>query len=114
MRPDVGFFEILGPDQDRSQAFYRDLFDWAVKPNPDQDGYAMVSTSQAAGIPGGIGEHPSPLTRVYVRAQALTDAIHRAEALGGRLVQEPRDLPGGQGSVAIIADPACVEIGLWQ
>jgi uncharacterized protein len=38
----VVFFEIISPDHERAQVFYRDLFDWQVAADPQMGGYALV------------------------------------------------------------------------
>jgi predicted enzyme related to lactoylglutathione lyase len=45
----VAFFEVVSPDLERAQAFYRELFDWQIAADPAMGGYGLVDT--------GTGEH---------------------------------------------------------
>ncbi|HKT05496.1 MAG TPA: VOC family protein [Rugosimonospora sp.] len=114
----VAFFEILSPDHERAQAFYRDLFGWAVAADPQMGGYGLVDTGAGEhAITGGIGpssETDRPGVKIYIRVDDLGAFLDRAEALGGKRVQPPTPLPGDFGRIAILADPDGNLVGLWE
>jgi predicted enzyme related to lactoylglutathione lyase len=72
----VDWFEVLGSDAGRSQAFYRELFGWEVP----EGAYAQVT----AGIGGGIGAGgEARWATVYASVPDVEACLARAEELGG-------------------------------
>ena len=72
----VDWFEVLGSDAGRSQAFYRELFGWEVPGGA----YGQVT----AGIGGGIGAGgEARWATVYASVPDVEACLARAEALGG-------------------------------
>ncbi len=114
----VAFFEILSPDHERAQAFYRDLFDWQVAADPQMGGYGLVDTGAGEhAVGGGIGpvdESGGAGVKIYVRVDDLDAYLDRAEKLGGRSLVPPMDLPGDFGRIAVFADPDGNQVGLWS
>jgi hypothetical protein len=113
----VAFFEVVSPDHERAQKFYRELFDWQVAADPELGGYGLVDTGAGEGaIGGGIGPATEPGeagVKIYVRVDDLDAYLDRAEKLGGRRLVPPTDLPGDYGRFAIFADPDGNPVGLW-
>jgi predicted enzyme related to lactoylglutathione lyase len=113
----VAFFEVTSADHERAQKFYAELFSWRVAADPEMGGYGLVDTGAGEGaVGGGIGPSSQPGdtgVRIYVRVDDLDAYLDRAEALGGRRLVEPMDLPGGFGRIAIFADPDGNQVGLW-
>lgn len=113
----VAFFEVISPDHERAQAFYRELFGWRVAADPAMGGYALVDTGAGTdAVGGGIG--PSSQAgdagvKIYVRVDDLDTYLDRAEALGGKRLVPPTDLPGDFGRFAIVTDPDGNQVGLW-
>jgi len=112
VRP-VVFFEIGGKDPDRLREFYREIFGWKIdEPNPM--GISMIEHG-IGGPPEGVGG--AIMTRaegrvvVYVQVLDPLETLAKAEALGGRRVTEPFDVPDGP-TVAEMADPEGNVIGL--
>ena len=114
----VAWFEITSQDPARLVTFYRELFDWTIADGPGS-GYSLVDTGAGAeAIGGGIGatqgpDDPGGVT-VYMRVDDLQAALDRAEALGGKPLVPPTDLPDGYGRFALFADPDGHTIGLWS
>ena len=78
----VDWFEVLGSDAGRSQAFYRELFGWEVPGGA----YGQVT----AGIGGGIGAGgDNRWATVYASVGDVEATLARAEALGGARVYGP-------------------------
>ena len=116
MAPTVAFFEVISPDHQQAQRFYADLFGWTIAADPAMGGYGLVQTDDADGPIGGIG--PSSQSgdggvKVYVRVDDLDAYLDRAEALGGKRLVPPTDLPGDFGRFAIFTDPDGNQVGLW-
>ena len=99
----VVHWEIEALDAGRLRAFYGTLFNWEVG-----DGPIMA-------IPAGIGgPEPGPAGHIrqsdrsgvtlYVQVRDLAASLARADELGGTVVAEPFDVPGGP-TLAAIVDP---------
>jgi uncharacterized protein len=112
----VAFFEVVSPDHERAQQFYRELFGWQVAADPAMGGYGLVDTGAGEGaIGGGIGpsESGEAGVKIYMRVDDLDAYLDRAEKLGGRRLVPPTDLPGDFGRFAVFADPDGNQVGLW-
>jgi uncharacterized protein len=112
----VAFFDITSSDPARISGFYTQLFDWTVSDGPG--GYSMVDTGNGEGaVAGGIGGTQGPDDKtgitLYVRVDDLAAYLAKAEKLGAKTVMPPVELPGGYGSIAVIADPDGNPFGLW-
>ncbi|MFC9982399.1 VOC family protein [Gordonia sp. NPDC127522] len=113
----VAFFEITSHDPTRLTAFYRDLFGWTIDDSSGPE-YSLVDTGAGDGaVSGGIGAVSEPGgtggVSVYMRVDDLQASLDRAEALGGKELVPPTDLPDGYGRFAMFADPDGNSIGLW-
>src|SRR3974377_2575580 len=105
----VAFFEVISPDHERAQKFYRELFGWQVPAAPAMGGYGLVDTGAGDGaIGGGIGPSSNPGekgVKIYMRVDDLDAYLDRAEQLGGKRLVPPTDLPGDYGRVAVLPAP---------
>ncbi|WP_371781122.1 VOC family protein [Streptosporangium subroseum] len=113
----IAFFEVVSPDHQRAQTFYGELFDWQIAPDPAMGGYGLVETGAGEhAIGGGIGPSAQPGdtgVKIYVKVDDLDAYLDRAEALGGKRLVPPMDLPGDFGRFAIFTDPDGNQVGLW-
>ena len=105
--------EILGADALRLQRFYGELFGWKITLNPVGYGYVPVAPTQPVTLTGGIGPSPQgrPLAVFYVKVDDPAAVLKKVEALGGRIVVAPVDVPGGI-TFARFADPEGNVIGI--
>ncbi len=114
----VAFFEIISPDHERAQKFYRELFGWEVAADPAMGGYGLVDTGAGEdAIGGGIGPGEAPgekNVKIYMRVDDLDAYLDRAEQLGGKRLVSPTDLPGDFGRFAVFTDPDGNQVGLWS
>jgi uncharacterized protein len=86
----VDWFEVLGADAGRSQAFYAELFGWDV---PQGDAYGLVGPGAAHGIGGGIGAGgETRWATVYASVEDVEAVLARAEALGATRVYGPKQV----------------------
>jgi uncharacterized protein len=121
----VVHFEIIGKDPAKLRTYYRELFGWDADTNTevaptvsDAGSYGFINNATADthenGIPGGIGGGGSfaPHTIFYVGVTDVTQALDKAEQLGGKRVMDPTERPGGGLVVAHFADPEGNLIGL--
>ena len=110
----VTHFEIVGPEPEALQRFYRDAFGWEMRPSGPT--YAMAFPHDERGINGGIGAPPEggqSRVTVYVEVDDLDAALARIEALGGSTETPPTAIPNGP-TIALFRDPAGHVLGLTQ
>lgn len=108
----VDWFEILGPDADRTQKFYTELFGWHLDTS-GFPGYATVDTHAERGINGGLGAgEGAEWVTVYAHMPDVESALAKAESLGAQRVYGPNDVNEGLRTAAI-RDPAGNVFGLY-
>lgn len=108
----VVHFEIGCRDVARTSAFYSDLFGWDIAQARPA---GMINTNSDAGITGHItalGHEPHNYVTVYIQVDDLKEYLSQAEALGGRTVVSPVEIPTGR--FAWMADPDGNVVGLLQ
>ena len=105
--------EILGSDAPRLQRFYSELFGWKTTLNPLGYGYVPVAPAPPAMLTGGVGPSPQrqPLVIFYVKVADPASTLKQAEALCGRVVMPPVEVPGGI-IFARFADPEGNIVGI--
>jgi predicted enzyme related to lactoylglutathione lyase len=82
----VDWFEVLGADAGRSQAFYAELFGWTVP----AAAYGLVGPESGAGLAGGIGAGGGERwATVYASVPDVEATLARAEGLGATRVYGP-------------------------
>jgi uncharacterized protein len=107
----VDWFEVLGGDAGRSQAFYAELFGWDV---PRGDAYGLVGAGADRGIGGGIGAGgEARWATVYASVGDVEAALARAEALGATRVYGPNQVDDHTETGAF-RDPAGNVFGVYR
>jgi hypothetical protein len=112
----VVHFQIHAKDQAKQEAFYREMFDWDITQN---EGSPIATISPGKGPPAeGIGgslmqTERAPTVAIYIQVASLRESLERAEALGGKAIMQPIDVPNGP-TIAQIEDPEGNLIGLVQ
>ena len=102
----VDWFEVLGDDAGRSQAFYAELFGWEVPGGA----YGQVT----AGIGGGIGAGGEDRwATVYASVGDVEATLARAGSLGGTRVDGPNQV-GDQMETGAFRDPAGNLLGVYR
>jgi uncharacterized protein len=104
----VVHFEMPAEDRKRMVKFYSTVFGWQTeKLGPEMGGYVVVTTSevgedhfpkQRGTINGGfyqktedpISNHPS----VVIAVDDINDAVKKIKNAGGKVLNEPMDIPG--------------------
>jgi uncharacterized protein len=108
----VVHFEIGCRDLAKTAAFFTELFDWKTQ---EMGPAAMISTGAGSGIHGhmsALGHEPHNYVTVYVQVEDLSAYLRKAEALGGKTLVPPVEIPAG--TFAWFADPEGNTIGLWK
>jgi len=107
----VVHFEIGCRDSAKTQEFYTKMFDWKIQPF----GPAAMIAPEDGGVGGHIsalGHEPHHYTIFYVDVQDVAATLKKAEALGGKTLVPPVDIPTG--TFAWMADPEGNTVGLWK
>jgi len=95
--PPVDWFEVLGSDAERTQAFYREVFGWTFD-DTGSEGYRFVQHEHDAEgrdlqIGGGLGAGEGDgWATVYARVPDVEAALQKAESLGGTRVYGPDEV----------------------
>jgi predicted enzyme related to lactoylglutathione lyase len=108
----VVHFEIGCRDRERSERFFGELFGWSFEQAAPA---SMIDTGARAGIKGHItalGHEPHHYVTVYIEVDDVRAYLERAEALGGKTLVPPVDIPDG--TFAWFADPDGNTLGLWR
>lgn len=115
MKHPVVWFEVMGEDGEKLQAFYQSLFGWKIDAsNPMK--YGMVESAGGQGIPGGVGQlgdEPHPKVTFYVSTRAIDESLGRATELGGEVLMPRTELAGGT-ILGMFRDPEGNAIGLVE
>ena len=106
----VDWFEVLGADAGRSQAFYAELFGWTVPPGA----YGQVEPGAEHGIRGGIGAGGTARwATVYAAVGDVEATLARAEALGATRLYGPNQVDDHTETGAF-RDPAGNVFGVYH
>jgi predicted enzyme related to lactoylglutathione lyase len=109
----VVHWEIQARDPQVLRDFYSRLFNWQIGDGPVMRIPAGIGGPEPG--PGGHirqGSHPG--VTLYIQVRDLRATLDRAEDLGGRILSQPADVPGGGPTIAGIADPEGNRIVLVQ
>jgi predicted enzyme related to lactoylglutathione lyase len=99
----VVHWEVIARDASRQAAFYGELFNWEIGEGPIMQVPPGLGGPEPG--PGGhIRQGDRPGVVLYVQVRDLRASLARAVALGGTLVTEPFDVPGGP-TLAAVDDP---------
>jgi uncharacterized protein len=96
-------WEIEARDPERQRAFYRDLFRWDVGDGPIMNIPAGLGGPEP-GPAGHIRQGDAAGVRLYVQVRDISASLDLAGELGGTVLSEPFDVPGGP-TIAAIIDP---------
>jgi len=106
--------EIRSQNPDSTRAFFGELFGWTYPNEGALPGYTFVET----GAPDALYTAISPLqgdadlVTFFIGVDDMAASIDQATSLGGKVVQEPVEVPGVR--FALIADPLGHVVGLAQ
>ena len=108
----VVHWEIVAREPERLAAFYRGLFNWAIGEGP-----VMQIAPGLGGPEPGPGGHLRQGSHggvnLYVQVGDLRRSLGLAAELGGEVVAEPFDVPGGA-TLAVVHDPEGNRVVLVQ
>jgi predicted enzyme related to lactoylglutathione lyase len=99
----VVHWEIEALDPERQRRFYAELFNWHIGDGPIMQIDAGIGGPEPG--PAGhlrAGDHSR--VSLYVQVRDLRASLDKTTALGGTVLSEPFDVPGGP-TLAPILDP---------
>jgi predicted enzyme related to lactoylglutathione lyase len=108
----VVHWEIEARDPERQRAFYSALFSWDIGDGP------IMSIAPGLGGPepgpaGHIRRGERSGVSLYVQVRDLAQSLERTRELGGTVLTDPFDVPGGP-TLAAITDPEGIALMLVQ
>ena len=114
--PPVVHFEVGGSDAEGLNEFYTEMFGWQTTLMKEMN-YRLVK-QEPEGIGGGIFQHmdgmPPNAPSVAVMVDDLQAYLDKAVSLGATALMQPKEIPGGFGSLAIFNDIAGNRISLFK
>jgi predicted enzyme related to lactoylglutathione lyase len=108
----VVHWEIQALDPDLLRTFYRELFNWEIGDGPIMQISAGIGGPEP-GPAGHIRQSDRSAVSLYVQVRDLGESLAKAAELGGSVVVEPFDVPGGP-TLALIGDPEGNSVMLVQ
>ena len=109
----VVHWEIQGRDQAKLRDFYAQMFNWNISDGPISLAAAGIGAPPPEGCTGHILPGEAPRVILDIQVLDLRASMAKAEQLGGSIIAQPFDVPGGA-TIAKIADPEGNHIGLVQ
>lgn len=104
--------EIEAIDAEAQREFYSELFNWSIGDGPIMSFNAGLG-APVAGPAGHIRGGSSPRVTLYIQVGDLASSLLRTVELGGTVILERLQVPGGA-TLAAIADPEGNPITLVQ
>ena len=108
----VVHWDIHARDPKRIRDFYAAMFNWSIGDGP----IMMIGAGIGGPEPGPAGHlmpGDAPGVALYVQVRDLAASMEQAKALGGSVLSQPFDVPGGP-TIAGIADPEGNRVVLVQ
>ncbi len=99
----VVHWDIQAKDPQRIRDFYSRMFNWAIGDGPIMEVPAGIGAPEI-GLSGHIFPAEKAGITLYIQVRDLRASMEQAKELGGTVVSQPFDVPGGP-TIAGIADP---------
>ena len=110
----ITWFEILGPNPERTATFYSRLFGWHTETM--EGGYIVIDTHSGRGMNGGIGQPAAdgkPGSILYAEGPDIQGLLDKAGSLGATTVTPVTEIPE-MVTYASFSDPWGNRIGLMK
>lgn len=104
--------EIQARAPEKQREFYSKMFNWDISDGPIMRFGAGIGGPE----PGPVGvmrESSTARVVLYIQVMDLRASLEKAKTLGGSVISEPFDVPGGP-TLAQIADPEGNTVALVQ
>ena len=108
----VVHWEIQAVDAELMRGFYSQLFNWHIGDGPIMNINPGIGGPEPG--PGGhIGAGNHSAISLYIQVRDLRESLDKAAELGGKIIVEPFDVPGGP-TLGGILDPEGNRVMLVQ
>jgi predicted enzyme related to lactoylglutathione lyase len=110
----IGWFELVGPEPEKTAAFYAELFGWHTE-TAEGGSYILIDTHSGHGMNGGLVEPPPkghPGSIIYIQGPDVQAMLDRAESLGAKTRMPVTKM--AMVTYAMITDPWGNRIGLME
>lgn len=108
-------WELMGPDGEALNDFYKTNFGWDSEPVPGFDSYYMVD-GDGAGMGGAVGKGSEDMTSYmtfYIEVESINDKLQEITSAGGTTIT-PRTVVPDTVVFAMFQDPAGNLVGLVE
>ena len=100
----VVHWDIQAKDPQRIRDFYSRMFNWAINDGPIMEVPAGIGGPPPEALSGHILQGQKPGITLYIQVLDLRASLEQAAQLGGTMLSQPFDVPGGP-TIAGITDP---------
>jgi predicted enzyme related to lactoylglutathione lyase len=109
----VVHWDIQAKDPERLRQFYAQMFNWTIADAPLMAISPGVGGPPPEALSGNIFPSGHSGFSLYIQVRDLRASLDQAAALGGEVLSQPFDVPGGP-TIAAITDPEDNRIVLVQ
>lgn len=106
------WYDLFAQDVDRACSFYAGIAGWTYTKGTSGDHQVILSGGEEIGRIAQAPEGVPPHWLGYVSVEDVAEMAQRAEALGGRILRPPTDIPP-VGRLAVLADPQGAAFALF-
>jgi predicted enzyme related to lactoylglutathione lyase len=112
--------ELMTADTAAAASFYKKVVGWTSVPFAPDGSYSVFNNAAGAGVAGVMNLPEAakqmgapPNWMMYVGTPSVDDTALRIAQLGGRVLKQPDDIPGGNGRFAVVQDPFGAAFGIY-
>ncbi len=114
------WYELMTTDPEAAEGFYARVVGWGTQPSPGLETRYATWTAHDQAIGGVMELTPDakaggalPRWMLYVAVTDVDATVEKAQALGGRLEEPPREVQG-EGRYAVLSDPQGAVFAILQ
>jgi uncharacterized protein len=113
----IVWWELASHDAEKSAAFFRNVFGWALEWNPRLGFYTVAAGQAAALFEGGgiftLRKAKLPFLALYIQVEDIEATAKAIEAAGGHLVEPPFETPTGS-RICLFNEPSGATFALIE
>ena len=114
----VVMWELGSHDQEKSVEFLRRLFDWEINFDESLGFYLIPAEPEVreelyGGAVFTLGKARLPFLTIYVRVDDISTKTSLVRELGGYIIEEPHEVPGGS-KICLFNEPSGVTLAMIE
>ena len=112
----VVFWELASHDQEKSVAFFRQVFDWQLEFNEKLGFYILEVENDAPKVDGGIftlKRAKLPFLTIYIKVENIEQKAKLVEACGGFIVEQPHSI-SAKTKICLFNEPSGVTFAMIE